>query len=160
MVDVRGKRMKENGHSNELPSRERTTWEQHSFDELAQGLANGALSRRRVLKMMGGLVLGGLFASQVSRVAEAQQTCPNNPRSAPNPCFVPCGNPAQGCGCVRTTEHTTVCAETDRGCPDPENPNSLPRACRTSADCPAQFVCADVEKLGCCPQNVCVRRCA
>src|SRR5215212_6407092 len=35
----------------------------HSFDELAKGLANGSLSRRRALKVMGAAIFGGVLAS-------------------------------------------------------------------------------------------------
>jgi hypothetical protein len=35
----------------------------HSFDELAKGLANRSLSRRYALKWVGAAVMGGLLAS-------------------------------------------------------------------------------------------------
>src|SRR5215212_1147028 len=37
--------------------------EEHSFDELARGLANGTVSRQQALKLLGGAVLGGVLAS-------------------------------------------------------------------------------------------------
>ena len=43
-----------------------------SFDELARGLANGTVSRRRALKLIGGALLGGAFAS-IPGVALAQR---------------------------------------------------------------------------------------
>jgi hypothetical protein len=33
--------------------------EEHSFDELAHGLASGSASRRQALKLLGGALLGG-----------------------------------------------------------------------------------------------------
>ena len=45
----------------------------HSFDELAKGLATGSVSRRQVLRLFGGAVLGGLMAS-IPGVALAQKT--------------------------------------------------------------------------------------
>jgi hypothetical protein len=53
---------------------------QHSFDELAKGLASGTLSRGRALRLVGasllGVLLGGLLPT---RLAGAQTTnCPYN----------------------------------------------------------------------------------
>src|SRR5215217_3343514 len=45
----------------------------HSFDELAKGLATGTVSRRQVLRLFGGALLGGLMAS-IPGVALAQKT--------------------------------------------------------------------------------------
>ena len=45
----------------DLPDQEDIA-EEHSFDELAKGLASGTLSRSRALKLFGGAVLGGLLA--------------------------------------------------------------------------------------------------
>ncbi len=36
--------------------------EEHSFDELSKGLAAGALSRRRAIKLAGSAFLGGALA--------------------------------------------------------------------------------------------------
>src|SRR5215217_7745025 len=36
--------------------------EEHSFDELARALANGSVSRRQALRLMGGALLGGVLA--------------------------------------------------------------------------------------------------
>jgi hypothetical protein len=43
----------------------------HSLDDLAKGLANGAVSRRKALRLMGSALLGGVLAS-IPGVALAQ----------------------------------------------------------------------------------------
>jgi hypothetical protein len=48
------------------------TTREHSFDELAKSLANGKLSRRSILRMLGGVLLGGALAS-IPGVAWAQR---------------------------------------------------------------------------------------
>jgi hypothetical protein len=58
------------------------TTEEHSFDELARGLASGALSRRKVLKLVGIALLGGvglsaLFPSEAE--ANHNKICPGDP---------------------------------------------------------------------------------
>jgi hypothetical protein len=45
-----------------------------SFDDLARGLANGTLSRRKALRLMGGILVGGALAS-VPGVALADDDC-------------------------------------------------------------------------------------
>ncbi len=42
--------------------REEHASEEHSFDELARGLARGSLSRRRALKLVGAALLGGVLS--------------------------------------------------------------------------------------------------
>jgi hypothetical protein len=37
--------------------------EEHSFDELARGLASGSVSRRKALRLMGAALLGSTLAS-------------------------------------------------------------------------------------------------
>ena len=46
----------------------------HSFDELAKGLATGTVSRRQALRLFGCAVLGGVLAS--TPVAAWAQTAP------------------------------------------------------------------------------------
>jgi len=64
---------------------------EHSFDNLARGLANGTLSRKRALKMLGGGLLGGMLAS-VPGLAWAQaRSCPQGERRCPDGTCVPVG---------------------------------------------------------------------
>jgi hypothetical protein len=51
---------------------------EHSLDELARGLASGAISRSKALRLVGGM-LGGAVLASVPGVALAQQDC--NPRA-------------------------------------------------------------------------------
>jgi len=53
--------VEENG-TGQFSSREDST-AQHSFDDLARGLASGSLSRRRALRLLGGALAGSLMAS-------------------------------------------------------------------------------------------------
>ena len=46
---------------------------EHSFDELAKGLADGSVSRRQALRWIGGALVGGLLASIPGAAAFAQQ---------------------------------------------------------------------------------------
>jgi hypothetical protein len=48
---------------------------EHSFDELARGLASGSISRRKALRLMGAALLGGTLAS-IPGVALAAPGCP------------------------------------------------------------------------------------
>lgn len=44
----------------------------YSFDELAKGIASGTISRGQALKLLGGAILGALFASiAISKMAQA-----------------------------------------------------------------------------------------
>src|SRR5918994_651854 len=43
--------------------RQASTDGERSFDELAKGLANGTVSRRQVLRLLGGALFGGVLAS-------------------------------------------------------------------------------------------------
>jgi hypothetical protein len=49
---------------------------ERSFDELARGLASGDMSRRRAIKLMGGVLVGGTLASLgLGGVAAADEEC-------------------------------------------------------------------------------------
>src|SRR3954449_2716421 len=49
----------------EVPAQADRTPEVHSFDDLAMELADGTLTRARVLKLMGAALLGGLLGGGV-----------------------------------------------------------------------------------------------
>jgi hypothetical protein len=51
--------------------------EEHSFDQLARGLASGSVSRKQALKVLGGALLGGVLAS-IPGVALAQNAGGNS----------------------------------------------------------------------------------
>src|SRR5215208_7101248 len=79
-----------------------------SFDELARGLSNGTLSRRRALRMLGAALVGGALAS-IPGVAWAKGP-PGRGRACP-------GSGGQlPCGGVCCEPDTRIC-ERDRGKP-------------------------------------------
>jgi Stigma-specific protein, Stig1 len=49
---------------------------ERSFDELARGLASGSLSRRKALRLMGGLLVGGALASVPGVAWADDDRCP------------------------------------------------------------------------------------
>jgi hypothetical protein len=59
-------------HNGERSSQGVPTGIDHSLDSLARDLANGSISRRKALRLMGGVLLGGTLAS-IPGVALAQQ---------------------------------------------------------------------------------------
>ena len=56
-ADDQGREVTTQGECTDCTERER------SFDALARGLANGSISRRKALRMLGGALLGGAVAS-------------------------------------------------------------------------------------------------
>jgi stigma-specific protein Stig1 len=55
------------------------TTDQHTFDQLAKGLANSSMSRRDALRRVGGVVLGGLLAAIPGVALAAPQGDRGNP---------------------------------------------------------------------------------
>jgi hypothetical protein len=139
----------------------------HSFDELARGLANGSVSRRRALRLMGAALVGGALASipgiAWAKPKPAGRKCNHNHQCESGQCVggmcqggggicptggscetgfpFPCQN-TDGCFCTTTTEGTTFCAQSI-SCGDPD-----PVACTSSQDCPSGWVCSDTCCLG------------
>ena len=54
------------------PGQEQAT-KRHSFDELAKGMARGAMSRKRALKVLVGALLGGSLLAALPSVSGAQE---------------------------------------------------------------------------------------
>jgi Stigma-specific protein, Stig1 len=80
----------------------------HSFDELTRGLASGSLSRRKALRLMGGLLVGGALAS-VPGVAWADDArCPEGQTRCGDRCVNlktnerHCGSCRNRCGSTQT----------------------------------------------------------
>ncbi len=146
------------------------TSEGQLFDELSQGIASGAISRRRALKLAGAAILGstGLLAL-FPRAAGAQsimdETGPtiaasdpgcrgepaiNNRRCPENRCG---GGPE--CACAETVNGDKRCVNLDEEvCPRRDQ-------CDDGRDCPRGEVCI---KVGACcggrtRRNLCVRPC-
>ncbi len=63
--------------------------EKHSLDELAKGMAKGTLTRRRMLKLAGAALLGGVISAAFPGIAEARH------RRRSIPCIPACtGGPS------------------------------------------------------------------
>ncbi len=56
---------------------------EHSFDDLARGLASGTVSRRHALKLVGGALLGGVLGAVPGVSAWAQNRPPLPPQNRP-----------------------------------------------------------------------------
>ena len=111
----------------------------HSFDELAMGLAEGTVSRRKALRLMGAALVGGALASfpgaawgarggnnacakycstVFTEGTAAHQECVSQGTRGTGPCFA-CGgpgNPAPTCG-INQTLNTTTCQCEGPVCP-------------------------------------------
>jgi hypothetical protein len=145
------------------------TSEGQLFDELSQGLAAGAISRRRALKIAGAAIVGSMgLLALFSRAAGAQNIVPddvsvaasdpacqgepaiNNRRCPPNN---RCGGDPQ-CQCAETVGGDKRCINLrDERCPRRDQ-------CDRNRDCPQGEICIKVG--GCCGnprRNLCVRPC-
>jgi hypothetical protein len=100
-----------------------------SFDELAKGLAEGKLTRRKALRMLGATLVGGVLASVPSIAWAAKPApCPSGNKCGKNCCpdatFVcsqgkcacPTGQTACGGQCVRLTTNQN-CGSCGNACP-------------------------------------------
>ena len=124
----------------EIHDQEDTT-EEHSFDELAKGLANSNLSRRQALKVLLGALLGGSLLAMLPGTAKALVQQVANTGNALNEQGVveqQGGGSGGGGG-----------GGSGGGCP-PE------RLCRPSNTCcPAGQICAPGGGVCCPPESVC-----
>jgi hypothetical protein len=97
------------GECPECSARER------SFDELARGLAEGKLSRRKALRMLGGVLLGGALASVPGMAWAAKPgPCPKKcgKHCCPDATFV-CSGGKCACPAGTTNLGTTCCPNAD-----------------------------------------------
>ncbi len=152
-------------------NREEALTEEHSFDELATGLAGGTLTRARALKLVGAALLGGVLnGAAFPGVAEAKRkkgkkrlrrrpapivsptpTCPGDrncgtgccPDSAPQ-CCPPGPNGEGNYNCVPL--NYTCCPDGVSACP-----NEAPICCSVQPQTKGE--------IRCCPQNlpVCIQ---
>jgi hypothetical protein len=117
----------------------RYTMGEPSFDELARGLAEGTVSRRKALRLVGAALVGGALASLPGAAwaarggnsacakycstvftegTTAHEECVSRGTRGTGPCFV-CGgpgNPAPTCG-INQTLNTTTCQCEGPVCP-------------------------------------------
>ncbi len=135
------------------------TSEGQLFDELSQGIASGAISRGRALKLAGGALLAALFGSVAIDEAEAvtERRCEGKPAISNRRCpdnGICRQRVDQTCACARTVEGDRRCVDiTNEQCPTTDE-------CDRSSDCPGDQYCIEVG--ACCEgrrRNLCVRPC-
>jgi hypothetical protein len=125
----------------------------HSVDVLAKELASGTVSRRKVLRMLGAALVGGVLAS-VPRVAWARVfPCPQGTRRCPDDTCVPVGQTCRSAGCpTGQVRCRGICTNLQT---DPLNCSACGAACPPGAFCqdsfchcpPGQELCGfDIEK--------------
>jgi hypothetical protein len=143
----------ENGESREVerpvasilgaPTKEQQASE-HSFDQLAKEIANGAMPRKRALKVAGASLLGSVFLGLIPGVAEAKKKkkkkkCPKPPtcgNGISTGCFQ-CGTPTTAlefCLCVPGADGAPHCVNATQGSGNP---------CTTNADCSGGELCVN-----------------
>lgn len=114
------------------------TTEEHSFDELAKGVADGSLSRRRALKLLGRAFIGATFGFWFLRSTEARGSS------------VEAELEIEGSEAEQEIEQRIGGGGGggDAGCP-PE------RRCPRNTCCPAGEICARGGGVCCPPESVC-----
>jgi hypothetical protein len=136
----------------------------HSLDSLARDLANGSVSRRKALRLLGGVLLGSSLASIPAKALAKPKPgrctknshCPSGQGcSSAWACLglAPrCGSGAHTCVCTASVEGPVVCASAF--CP-----GQIP--CTSSAECEALLglgsVCQAPISCGC--GQVCIAPC-
>jgi hypothetical protein len=129
------------------PANERSS-DEHSFDQLAKGIANGAVTRRRALKVAGASLLGSTFLELIPGVANARKRkkkkCPKPPTCGAgiSPGCFQCGTPTKAgevCVCLPGADGTPQCINALQG-----SFNS----CITNADCSGGAICVDFTSCG------------
>ena len=127
----------------------------YGFDEAAQGLAGGTISRSQALKLTGSALLGGGLLAIFAGEADAQQAeCRN--KSAINNRGCPrsrCGL-NNNCRCATTVRNVKTCVTfRNDSCPTRNQ-------CNSTRDCARGRVCVVVG--GCCGhknRHLCARKC-
>ena len=147
----------------------------HSFDELAKGLATGTVSRRQALRLFGSVVLGGVLAS-TPVVAWAQTTPPSQPppQAGSAGCpegFTRCIGPSGRGECVDLRKNDPLnCGACGAECGPGGTAPGMGRCCFNGVcyrpfEAPEGAVCLCSgggtcdEGLVCCPDGVCRGSC-
>jgi hypothetical protein len=126
---------------------------ERTFDELAKSLADGKLSRRKALRMLGAAVMGGVLASVPGMAWAAKPTCAGG---------------ATKCGSKCCPDSTYVCSKGKCACPAGTTPigNTCcqnAQVCGSSCGCPTGqscvnggCVCPAATPTYCAATNTCV----
>ena len=117
-----------------------------SFDDLAQGLASGTISRRRALKLAGASVASALGLTWFASPAEAAPRCPRDTRPG---CEVLCTDTRKQCNCIRTVGGDKRCV----------HPCCSGRTCESNEDCRRSEICMSTDCCGPESERTCVTPC-
>jgi hypothetical protein len=130
----------------EVYNREDIT-EEHSFDELARGLASGSISRRRALKLLGLSIGGGLLAS-IPGLAWGQPVPPQG-KGPPEGKGPPPNVPTPECSPTDPCDEPLECCE---GVCRPVEFFQTPEACGECPPHPGASICEEGQTC-CCPEG-------
>jgi Cys-rich repeat protein len=125
--------------------------EQHSFDELAKGLAEQTMTRGRALKLAGASLLGavGLVGLPSAAVAKKKKKKHHHRAPSPTPSVCSAGDvgACNSCGTSPTSGHICNCAaDVPTGLPVCYDTQSTgPVNCTNDGDCPAGERCLNLE---------------
>ena len=127
MAEDRNGEVSTQGECTDCPTRER------SFDALARGLANGSISRRRALQMLGGALLGGAVAS----IPGVGWLAGDSGEAQAAPGGSTCGNNGQSCTAQKCCRGYTCLIDMTSGTEKHCCPNQA--VCEADADAVAQI---------------------
>jgi hypothetical protein len=127
----------------------------YGFDEAANGLAEGTISRGRALKLTGSALLGGGLLALFPGAADAQQQeCANKPAVNNRRCPRSRCGLSNNCRCATTVRNVKTCVNFRTGaCPTRNQ-------CNSTRDCRRGKVCVVVG--GCCGhprRHLCASKC-
>ena len=136
--------------------------EEHFFDDLARGLDEGTISRRRALKLAGGALLGAVVPSLFPREAEALSPRKRCRRKGGR--FLPSADPTSPCRCTNKkcanralhchNNSDCVCFETIDGTGFCGQSTTVRNYCSSTQPCPAGSTCV-LSLLFCCGNSAC-----
>ena len=142
-------------------ARDEDAYKGQLFDELSRGLASGAISRRRALKLAGAAILGSmgllsLFPGAAGAQAVGQGGCAEDePAISNGACPLNSCGDNRNCFCAVTVNGTKRCVNLRAtiACSGQSD-------CDSNRDCPGDMIC--IKFGGCCGGrrfNICARPC-
>ncbi len=131
-----------------------------SVDDLARGLADGTMSRRRALGVFAGAaaatLVGAKTAKAQPRCRTAGHPCEGNQECCPGLVCVEAAGPGQAARCVRPKKTETCHGKCSKKDPCPKGCECVRvfsgDKCKSSKDCPKGFWC---NKWGKCVKRAC-----